>query len=385
MEDEKVKKEREILFVGSRESGSFLLSYQKQVPLKIVFLGEFNYAKQAAEKLLTHPKSIYIIDATQFLDDSDQIADIIKKTASAMNSIVIILVPGYAPNTTLVQNFMAVSITSFIYGMSQGARIKELENILPQYIAIEKTSYGEMRDKRDNEEASSPIQDEAPLENKPIPGGPVIIPKISIGVAGSMERIGTTTQALQIVKYLQYIGRKAVFIEMNQGKYLEAVKQFYSGIQLSDDKETVTYQDVVMVPERLLGRVLKEEYEYYIYDYGNMNSPGFNRASYLEKDIQIVVCGSSPTELSCVLPVLMNPLYDDMTQFIFSFVDLDEREFVLEMMQERKNKTYFTSYTADPFVFTPETQSTYTAIIPNQPELIPEKKPKHFLPRFFKK
>ena len=140
-----------------------------------------------------------------------------------------------------------------------------------------------------------------------------------------------------------------------------------------------------MVPERQLGHVLKEDYEYYIYDYSNMSSPGFNRASFLEKDVQIVVCGSSPTELSQVIPVLTNPIYENV-YFIFSFVDTNEQVSVLDMMQERREKTFFAAYAPDPFLYTPQMQTTYDLLIPAQPEVIQneEKRPKRFFP-FFKK
>lgn len=377
---------KRIIYIGSQENGGFLLNLQNTMPtIQIEFAGEFANVQEAAQRMLDYPKEIYIVDTTQFLDNSDEIAEQIKNTVSALNGQAIILAPGHTRRTTLSQEFITRDIHYFIFGMTTGSQIKELEKILPDLIECEKSPYGTSRGNPCDSENS---EEEIPSINvltELAAVVPIVIPKISVGIAGSMERIGTTTQALQIVKYLQYKGKKVVFIQMNQGCYIEAMKQVYAEIDTMEDHESIQYQGVKMVPERQLGHVLKEDYEYYIYDYSNMSSPGFNRASFLEKDVQIVVCGSSPTELSQVIPVLTNPIYENV-YFIFSFVDTNEQVSVLDMMQERREKTFFAAYAPDPFLYTPQMQTTYDLLIPAQPEVIQneEKRPKRFFP-FFKK
>ena len=137
---------------------------------------------------------------------------------------------------------------------------------------------------------------------------------ITIGIAGCIERIGTTTQSMQLIQYLQLTG------------------------------------------------ALEENFNYYIKDYGSAINNDFELISFLEQDIRIVICGSKPNEIFAAQSILENRAYSDVS-FIFSFVPKDEQDGIKEMMSSRKEKTHFAGLTPDPYSYNSGMNMVYKQII----------------------
>lgn len=164
--------------------------------------------------------------------------------------------------------------------------------------------------------------------------------------------MGTTTQALQIVKYLQMQGYKACYVQVNDTKYVES---FYQYFKTTHDTYLgkVTYEGTDMYyKQELLLEILNQGYDYYIYDFGTYSATDFNKTSFLEKDIRIFVMGSKASELKYADEVLENKYYTDVS-YLFNFISEQERPDILELMEERAERTYFTAYVPDPFVYIP--------------------------------
>ena len=121
------------------------------------------------------------------------------------------------------------------------------------------------------------------------------LPFHTIAVAGVCPRIGTTTQAFQIIKYLNYNGYTACYIEANQNLFLDDLAYAYADVEIDESAGKICYQntDMFYKKERITD-ILKMGYDFYIYDFGCYNSKGFNSVAFLEKDKSIIICGSSP-------------------------------------------------------------------------------------------
>ena len=132
------------------------------------------------------------------------------------------------------------------------------------------------------------------------------IQKRTIGVIGSLDRIGTTTQAIQITRFLSNIGQSVCYVQDNNSK----------------------------------------EYEVEVYDYGcPVNIP----SDFFEKNIRIVVCGGSPDEIDRLTAMISQLYSDDKIYYVFSFVANHDKQNVLDIMSERKSKCYFAPYSPDCF------------------------------------
>lgn len=188
---------------------------------------------------------------------------------------------------------------------------------------------------------------------------------ISVGIAGSIERIGTTTQTLQLIQYLQLTGKTACYLEINKKNYIEEVAKLYSGTKVfkkGGDIISIKLGDIFMYRSMGIVDAIKENLEYYIKDYGCVKDENFERISFLEQDIRIIVCGSKPNEIFHAQEILKNKSYDD-ANFIFSFVPKDEQDSIKDMMLSKKEKTFFALNCADPYVYNSSMNNVYKQLI----------------------
>ncbi|MBP2661566.1 MAG: hypothetical protein H6Q69_4598 [Firmicutes bacterium] len=78
----------------------------------------------------------------------------------------------------------------------------------------------------------------------------------TIAVAGCLGRIGTTTQAMQIIKYLTLMGYRACYIEMNRHGYIDGVKELYNNIKEDRKAKRVTFEGIDMFKQENIAEVI---------------------------------------------------------------------------------------------------------------------------------
>lgn len=171
--------------------------------------------------------------------------------------------------------------------------------------------------------------------------------KTTIAVMGIMHRIGTTTQAIMLTKYLMDSGYRAAYIEMNKSGYVRALADSYEGVREEKESGKIQYQGIDMFtrPENIRD-ILDMPYTHYIYDFGSLSDE--IPMSWMEKKLKIVVAGSKPQELEAFRGVIKK-IYRQDPAYIFSFSAEDERNAILSQMGKSAGKTYFSDYCPDPF------------------------------------
>jgi hypothetical protein len=205
-----------------------------------------------------------------------------------------------------------------------------------------------------------------------------------IGVAGSCHRIGTTTFALQLVKYLTLKGFRAAYIQMNSSNYIQHLLDWF---EVNHDEEIgkVTYlsTDQFYNLEKL-SDILRLDYDYFIYDYSTYSDTDFNKTSFLEKDLRYFVVGASPSEMPYTLDLIQSSFYQDVT-YIYNFVPETDQKEVLELMESKSDQTFFTGYAPDPYTLTD--LKRYEEILPlkqndkSANSKVKKQKPFHFFRR----
>lgn len=183
----------------------------------------------------------------------------------------------------------------------------------------------------------------------------------TIGIAGAQSRIGTTTQALQILGYLQMMGNLVCYVEMDQygHHFVSDLQNAYDDVQVIGEK--VLYQHLEFYEMSAIKELIKKDYGFIVKDFGAADDPAFNQASFLESDIRIFVCGAKPDELPKAYNIMSNPLYDD-ARYIFSFVPKEDHKELKELMADDAVRTFFAEYTPDPFVYSGMNNGTYAEI-----------------------
>lgn len=172
----------------------------------------------------------------------------------------------------------------------------------------------------------------------------------TIAIAGSQSRIGTTTQALQMVLCLQNLEYETAYIEMGNQGYLSGIRNLYEDIIENKKTGSLIFRDIELFSDKNIIEANKRGCDYIIKDYGSINSPQFEKISYLEQDIKIIVGGVKANEIENVEKVLAEKCYEDV-KYIFSFVSQEEQQDIRMLMGEHKENTYFAVYTPDPFSF----------------------------------
>lgn len=186
----------------------------------------------------------------------------------------------------------------------------------------------------------------------------------TIAVTGCRDRIGTTTQALQIVKYLQMHHRTACYVEMDDSHTLRRLGDIYDDIQADPDTGTIRYKnmDLYTKPE-MMTAIQSKEYEFMVFDYGvfPLDDPKL-QASCFERDICVMVAGIKPGEIQGLFALF--PYVDQQhVQYIFSFVSPSEQLAVKQAMAGKGTHTYFTGYVPDYFSYQTENEPMHDQIL----------------------
>lgn len=320
-----------ILFVGSEEKGHFIREVAKSYGWSAEFVHPKLDIYSQVQEILQYPDcKVIVYDVEQYVMNAQEIADEIRKIQLANNAVPVIYAPGYNPKSDLVMHLTYQGIKAYIFSDNLTEKKEELRAAITgkttDYFSVE-------------EEPEEVAEKKAAGAAK------------AIGIAGAVPRMGTTTQAIQLVKYLMYKGYKACYIQMNNHGYVEELIDSYEGVEIEEVIGKAVYQEVEMYYKlEKLPEVLKRDYDYFVYDYGVFSDRDFNKISFLEKDLQIFTVGTKPGEFMKTYQLIENNFYNSVL-YIFNFVvdDKQERDDIYELMAEKEDVTFFAPDCRDPF------------------------------------
>lgn len=172
-----------------------------------------------------------------------------------------------------------------------------------------------------------------------------------IHIAGVMPRIGTTTLALQMVRFLRETGGyEACYVEMSRQNYIWGCTQIYGDV--ASDKATgkTVCMGVPMYPgerlESLVGGA--QQYDFVICDFGSVSDKVFDKRRFAGGDCGILVCGNKPNEVFRTEDAIADQAYEDALT-VFNFTEPADQEDIRGMMAGRGATTEFMPYIPDPF------------------------------------
>ncbi|MCM1219456.1 MAG: hypothetical protein NC548_33675 [Lachnospiraceae bacterium] len=313
-----------ILFIGTQESGFFIEETIKDND--ITFTGYINITELDCIALSKEYTCI-IIDISLWPLAADNIVAAIVKVAAAYHGKLIIYASGYSIDCKLCSALRMKGITSIITSSVLSYVKEEFLNFY-------------------NNETSSPII----IQAKPQIDSSKSIPS-TIAVCGSQSRIGTTTQCIQIVKYLTSKGFKTAYLEFNNTGYVNKLKKLF---RLSQN----VFEGIELYMQEQISEIA--DYDYIVYDYGSIKNSYFNVYSFLERQTKIIVCGAKPDEIefSTVALKLFNPYQE--VNYLFNFVAKSDESDISSLMGE--HKTYFSPLIPDSYSILSAQQELYQAM-----------------------
>lgn len=193
----------------------------------------------------------------------------------------------------------------------------------------------------------------------------------TIGIAGAQTHIGATTQALQLLQYLQLMGNQVAYVEMSGHGYLSDVEAAYDDINQMAPGH-IYIDRIEMYGQEYIKSLIHKEYDYLIKDYGAVTEPEFNRASFMEQEQKIIVAGIKPNEINYIYEILKESSFDDVS-YLLTFVDnaADLRKEVRSMFDYidgrkkyiKSDRVFFSDYAPDPFQYTGVSNKTYSDLL----------------------
>ena len=416
-----------MLYVGNNEMGAFALLKlsRKMDHIKYEDFPVEPRAKLSdyADKLISDPKDLYIIDITSFSDSEEDIVNAVDRICRGVNCDIIIYAPDLDPQSTILISFKAIGYNKIITQMmNQTQLLQELisaieqpkvspENVQEELIEQRSDEYDAVYESNPvlaaidermtitnpdfdfqipsmadvvNEEvpADSDLEDPEKAEKsdiitKPKPQTHKKVQKsqqrsgsrtLKIAVIGAMRRIGTTTVALQLVKYLNdQEEHAAAYLQYNNSDFITDLKEICCADQDTGKPDKITFAntDIFSDPRKVSG-IISSGYQYIVYDYGDIKS--ISQSSAFEKDIIIIVGGAEPDEIRA-MTAAMEVFNQKNVFYFFNFTPFSDREELLDMMEGYRNKTFFLDYIPDKFCYNPDLGGAFARMMESDYEV----------------
>ena len=236
------------------------------------YVGEFDLKEFLGKSLqrLGHVEAI-VVDRSSLTGTTEEIINAVR-TFMPLNKIRIIF---YIPDQeqSLVHELIGIGIFNFITdndveGLREEIKMCILEGMSEQYI---KNKFGLIYD--ENEKSQLDFKEK----------------QITIGVAGSQHRVGTTTVAMQFAYYLDSIGAKVSYVEANDSGHLKLIAEHY-GMEKNGDG--YLYQGIAFEGINSKNDMV---FDFIVYDLGVLNEN--NKVGFVNCKVRIICVGNKPHEI----------------------------------------------------------------------------------------
>lgn len=243
--------------------GYFCEKIAERFQLSLEYVSSNGHIEQQINEILFLENVEYVVyDISQYIDPSEVIRDEICKIKTCNGAIPIIYASGFLLSSQIIVLLYEVGICEFITATNLSEQSMQLEKCIHGY--YKQNGIQEL----DALVTMAEQEEQLKAEYK----------YTSIGVAGTLSRIGSTTQALHIVKYFIAKGYKACYIQLNDSSYIADLKEWWDADVSDDLTGKLTYEGIDHFYKiEQLAEVKKMGYDYYVYDYGALTGH-FNRA-----------------------------------------------------------------------------------------------------------
>lgn len=307
-----------------------------------------------------------LMDIDYIHQNADVPLELLSRLINTTNYCWLILANGYMPDSRLMRDLLALGIEReniFLQGgTAMKARISQLLQLGTEEGSFSPPSM-EMMEEPQVESSPSILP---PSQIDIVAGKAMAIKRpprpatkaVTVAVAGASPRIGTTTQALQLLLFLRAKDYSCAYLDMCSSGKMEQLLDIYESCDRINGHEFTIQGQHIITNGKLLMQA-RSEYDYVICDYGPYQDI-LEPVSFWEKDVKIMVAGTKPWE-SAQFPAVFED-DDGSLRYIFSFVPSADETSVREQMAESADKTYFAPYAPDYFSYS-GADELYSALV----------------------
>lgn len=353
---------KKLLFLGEQKNSYFIKEAANQYGCEIEISGYVVSSTSMVDRALVDNYDYILIDVSGLLISPLDLKECIEQILIGSQARVAVMGQGMSMTTAIIQ----AAVEAGIHNVLLSVYPREISEDCIEFLS------GNSNIETKKDQMNNTVYDEVKI----MPFAKINIERTTIGVAGTIERIGVTTQAIQLCKWLKMKGKNVCYIQMNDSGYVENLKVFYENVVVDEAQGCVSYENVEMYYDKArIDEILNRNYDFYVYDYGTITNEYFQKTSFFEKNYKIVVTGTKPTELNS-FNQCMEELYHKHIHYVFSFVSEGDRENVMEMMSDKDKYSYLAGVTLDMFSLNSDNISNFEKIVPLEEEIEeePEKK-----------
>ena len=287
-------------------------------------------------KSLSNYKAI-IIDINSTKEKEDEIVKAVVAIKSMYNVRIIILALGYREGNSLLARLFNEGIYNFVNGADYETQIQQFKLCLSDGGNYYKDAI------RFRGEIANVGKDTVVIKKE----YKTLKQYVSIGIAGTENHIGVTTQCLLIAQFFNSLGMRACYIcGRDEIENLEVDK---NRITKKTDNLLV-YRGIDLYSKNSSIEAMNYGYDFYIYDLGVLTEQNID--NFTSKDIKILVGGLKYWEMPNTIPLLTRFEENKGLNHIFNFCSED----IKKEWKDYYNNTYFSEYTPDPFVLDVNTE-----------------------------
>lgn len=336
----------------SKEPRAIIEEYCKEHRINLVmrFINEYNLKRFLETELRNLNGVDYLIIDLQAIINStpeDEITSSIELIRRMYNVRIIILAEGYKEGNVLLGRIFNLGIYNIVTARNDVMFADEIERVFSQ----EGMTFGNAMKYK--------INDNMLVINRTTKVVKENIKRakqtITIGIAGTEKHIGATTVSINIVKYLSELTNvTACYIENNNHNSIyslvedESIQTVYNEVL-----KKITYEgiDLYERPENLAD-ILKFEYEFYVFDFGNFEEMTKEEiSSFLTRDLKIIVSGNKAWEINKLIETFMIIGEDINSYLMFNFVRNEDKENFKESLGKFwKERASFSEFVPEPFI-----------------------------------
>lgn len=162
---------------------------------------------------------------------------------------------------------------------------------------------------------------------------------VKIAVAGVSSRVGTTTTAFNMARFLFNIGAKVSYTEANDSGHLKEIADYYEFLKIEN---YYRYKGVEYYPNKQF----PNDVNYQIFDLGSLYKG--NIAIFKSCNIKILCSGSKPYELIETYEAI-NSIKDVNYNILFTSVSNEENFKIRKSFENSKDNIHFLKYSPSLF------------------------------------
>ncbi len=172
---------------------------------------------------------------------------------------------------------------------------------------------------------------------------------VTIAVAGTLHRIGTTHLCIMIAEYLKSVNYNVALAELHESNHFYCISQSYDDVKNEDDKYIL--DEITFYPynsKLSISEILLDDYDYVILDMGLYSE--CDRNEFRRADLKLLVNGAKEWEIQFLRDIMHeNSKYLAKYYYLFNFCNHETLSYVQKIWKGYQvNKI---PYMPNPFLY----------------------------------